>query len=269
MALSRNLWHFSPTHVLRATALLFLSAFMACRNSDPLAGNSARTSPVTPPFRVTVDPTPYASLSAAERAAVQADAIRQILQRIPPEHREQATALLQKDITQDHISTGSGGTVVSGFAGSNDPEIARLLGVVASVRAASNQALRVASRSPNEGAPRDPRERVYVTVVFDAARVDAPVALYGPAYHWPLLVVGRDATAGELRVGLRIAGQLVRDFGPDPAREYRAEIDPPSASEIVPPEAARLLAAIQTSPARDIPNLGRLPALEVATYPKH
>jgi hypothetical protein len=218
---------------------------------------------------VTIDSKPYESMSDPERGKIEADAIRRILEIVPAENRSEATALLQGHVEPEALGLRGGAIGVAVFHGSSNLEVARLLGVIASVRAAGAEKIAAAAvKASADTKQHDPRDRIFVTVVYDETLAEPAVALFNPGYQLPILIVGRDASPDDLRSGLRVAAQLARDFGPRPKREYRAGVERAREGEGVTESTKRLLASIRSSPAREIPGIGRVPAVEVVTYPR-
>lgn len=258
---------------IRGVAVLAIVALPACRDGTPPIGPRANM-PESPPFRVTVDPAPYLSLTDDQRRALEDDAIQRIVSRIPAEHRARAETLLRQSETPAALGFTTGHVAASSFAGSTDPEIARNLGIIASVRAATSNLRLSAMNAVTPAVPAKPsahqpsaRTRIFVTVAYDASRSE-PVALFGPGYQLPILVLGAGATPADLRAGLRAAAKLARQFGPEPTEHYRAVVHQPDKKGSAAESTERLLQAIQSAAKRVIPGVGELPALEVVTYEK-
>jgi len=220
-----------------------------------------------PRFAVTVDHASYASMSSVQRRKIEDEAIRQILAATPEKYRTKMADLLRRDLDPQTLGYSSGQVGAFAFQGSSDPEIARLLGVVSSVRAAE-----LAESPPRVAAAAAPSvtagTRVFVTVVFDGSRTTGSTAIIRPGYALPILVLQRNADAAELSAGIRAAARLYRDFGPSPSREYTAQIDVAENDPAPSPQTAQLLALIREGDARDVPGVGHLPATEVVTYTK-
>jgi len=215
------------------------------------------------PYPVKVDPSPYLSMTEAARTQVEQHAIQQIVDRVPTAQRSAMLRALT-DASPEALGFGGSSTIAAyQFSGSSDPVIAQWLGVIASVRAVS--ASRAAANFSE--APTGPSgDRVFVTVAYDAARDTASIALLRPTDAFPVLLLRREADAVELRAGLVVAAKLFKDFGAHPNREYRAAVPPNDARVAAPSNAQKLLTRIQSSTPRNLPGLGRLPAIEVAHY---
>jgi hypothetical protein len=214
-----------------------------------------------PLYPVVVDPTPYATLTAEERKRLEDDAIQRIQDLHPPEHRQ----IVARDLGREQITATPAGFTIRQLAGSSHPEIARLLSVLASIRAAdaAEQPQASASMAPSQQGP--PEKRIIITVAIDNSATNA-VAIVRPDYGLPILVLPPSADEATVRAGTRTLRDLIKDFGPQPVREFRAEVartdrDGPSG------KVARLMANIrENGRTKSIPGVGEgLLALEIST----
>ena len=256
-----------PPLVLVAMALLAAG----CHGEDSIMSEGNRTPDRSPPFSVSVDGEAFAHVSAAQRQQIEQDAIKRILAIVPAEHRKDAAAELERNPRPEAIGLPRDGQVAARqFTGSNNPEIARLLGTIASVRAADDHdnAMRAASTQV-AGAPtaRSVSSRVFVTVALNSSS-EKSVAIVRPGRPAALLLLRPGADASELRAGIRTAAQLFRDFGANAEKELRAEVEVDDNAAPAPPQTERLLESLREAAFRDIPGVGRVRALEVVSYNK-
>src|SRR5262245_487776 len=96
-----------------------------------------------PFYPVVVDPKPYVKLTPEERKRLEDDAIQRIVDLQPPEARQ----LVATELRGELATVSKDGLTYRQLAGSSDPETARLLSVLASVRAADAAADPQASAS--------------------------------------------------------------------------------------------------------------------------
>jgi hypothetical protein len=95
-----------------------------------------------PQYRILTDATRWMNVSPEARQAAERDAIATVLDRVPPEHR----GLMRSVLTGEGFPSGANASIEAVF----DPEMARLLGVIRSIRAAER---------PIEAPPNTPPDR--------------------------------------------------------------------------------------------------------------
>lgn len=208
---------------------------------------------------VVVDRTAFAGLSDAERASQMLAAIDSIVQRVPPEQRDAMRRLLE------HPKPGSL------YSGSSDPEIARLLGVIASLRAAGDAS--VAQRQSDQLASDNTlKTGVEVTVALVSTlptNVRARVIRRPDDGGTPLVLLADDADASDVALGLTVAASSKQRFGVTPDKEHI--VDYRSKGHRVGPTNtvhSTVLDQLRAASLWDIPGVGQVKATRVMTHPR-
>jgi hypothetical protein len=202
--------HTSPPgerHMLRVVLTLILGVVTAsCSDkSEPMAGQNSQP----PSFSVTVDPTLAAGATDDERQRLISEATQAVLARTPEDLRDRARAMLEDPAASPVTST--------------DPEIARQLGIIQSVRAA----VAAEAQSQETPSPRVTQEELDAAVSVTVALVPTLPVSHAQAVvvrrpgddGVPLLLLSEGTVTTEtLALGLRAAA-IARDrHGPQVER---------------------------------------------------
>jgi len=232
---------------------------VAC--SDDLTMSDKNPDKSRSKYPVVIDTASYAKLTSDERKRLEDDAIQRILDFLPSGQRQEAATILGREIP----NVPDGQFRIRQFAGSSNPEIARLLSVITSIRAAEYAARPHAAMNSAPSQPQRPTGKtITITVAIDNSATKA-TAVIRADYPLPVLILPPNADQVTVKAGLRTVGQLYQDFGPRPTREYRAEVLPSDRDHS--PRTTRLLSRIREEGApKRIPGFGEgLLALEVVT----
>lgn len=212
-------------------------------------------------YAVKVDGTVWIPAAMNDRHEAERAAINEILTRLAPQHRAVARRILE-----DRESTST-------FSSSNDPEIARLLGLITAIRAADNaEIVRKAAEDRQKDeldAPR--RVRVLVALVGDlgSAGIRATVIRRPDDGGRPLLLLSAASfTSTDLAFGLRLAANSVPRFGIAPSVEHKLQFRDQAPQSGLRHQATlpdELAALLRRSPSRLIPGIGTVQALDIVT----
>jgi hypothetical protein len=240
-------------------AIVVLLSVSGCHGGDLMMNRTddERFSADGPQYEVQLTPRLESRAAPEDRRAEEQAAIEEILRRTPRNHQGR-----MKEILDDRNAT---------FVSSSDPEVARLLGTIASIRAVDNTVAIERGRAAMLSDLEDQKRRVTVTLVLvpSLPTQDArAVVLRRPQDNGrPLLLLSAtDATPADLRLGLRAAAAAFVRYGPSPISERRVLVKP--VTESIRWEAAshsEMITKLRASPLRVIPGLGSLRAMEVVT----
>jgi hypothetical protein len=169
-----------------------------------------------PGFPVVTDARRWENVSPEDRLVAEREAIAAVLAKFDPETRERVRRLLEGDGLPSHA--------VGGFAGASDPDVARLLGVISSIRWAELQS-RMASTKKDW--PSKELMQVQVALVPELAQQDARVTVVrrpGDAGIPLLLLRDRDLTLADLDLGLNEAALSLQRDGVAPPTELTMQV---------------------------------------------
>ena len=220
----------------------------------PLGGDE---SAMTPQFRVVVDASQWEKSTTERRRAAEREAVAAIIARFNAEHQEQVRRLLEGT---DRPS-GSFMAVVS----VSDPETARLLGIVQSIRSA--EAKSQVPSAVTTGIQRD--VRVTIALVPQLARPGVRVTVIrrpGDAGHPLLLLRESDVTAADLELGLNVAALSFKRYGTTPTKERTLHLGSPRPSSR--PRSERiegLLELVKAGLPRHIDGIGTVRSMAIVT----
>jgi hypothetical protein len=200
-----------------------------------------------------------------KRREVEREAIDAILRRIPPGDQEMARRILERP------HSGSGG-----FSASTDPEIARLLGVISSIRSAGRPVAEEGQPEDENARADDPREYIRVLIAL-VPHLSSP-GIRGTVIRRPndggqpvLLLRESDLTVDDLYRGLRAAAVSFKRYGLAPAKERRLHIRVPRETVAVlsePRMSEAYLRLLKAGLPRVIPGIGEVRGLDMMVSPE-
>ena len=108
-------------------------------------------------------------------------------------------------------------------------------------------------------------KRMLITVAIDTSATKA-VAIVRPDWPVPILVLPRSVDEATFRAGTRTLRNLVKEFGPKPAREFRADVVPTAQDGPSGKEASFMAVIRREGITKRIRGVGdRLLAMEIST----
>ena len=219
--------------------------------------------PVEPrQYLVVVDAKTWETVTPDDRRAAEREAVKAIVSLSPPEEQETMRRILEGD--------GSGADIA--VVSSTDPELARLFGIIGSIRQAEWQSRKSSElRVPLYLGAEPPRKdvRVNIALVPQLARPDVRATVIrrpGDLGRPLLLLRESDLTASDLELGLRAAAVAFRRYGPTPARERALHLRTgrPALQQRV-ERAEHYLDLVKAGRPRHIDGIGTVPAMAIIT----
>lgn len=245
------------THSMRAVAAVGVALILtACGNGDGPMSTDKGPRDLRPQHTVVVTPEAFANLSPEQRAKRERETADAIVERVPPQFRVQMRSMLEHPRPGRDVA----------FQSSPDPELARLLGELTSLRQVAR-----ANGQPHAAAVTQVEDTTIHVILALVPKLAPPGAratvILGPnGSRTPIVLLQEnDATKDDMQLGIRAATVAFRRYGPIVATERRMSIRgknrQPTKSAVSDPNLERLKRAALV----DVPGVGKVRTLEVVT----